>query len=187
MTFFRLPFAGLTMFVAAAGIPAAATVDRAPVVHVSEEQGTYRIDAEFCVAQPAAIVLDVLSDYEAIPRFMPDVKSSRIIERADGRVLVEQEAVARLMMFSKKIHLLLEITQTPNAISFRDRSRISFSDYEGGWRVAEGAGSASIRYQVLARPAFDVPEFVLKRLLKRDATRMIDNLRAEMSARGAKR
>jgi hypothetical protein len=36
---------------------------------------------------------------------------------------------------------------------------------------------------VIARPAFDVPEFILKRLLKRNATRMIENLRTEMVAR----
>jgi ribosome-associated toxin RatA of RatAB toxin-antitoxin module len=187
MTFLRLRLAALAMSVAAAGIPAAAAVDREPMVQVSEERGTYRVAADFCVSQPAAVVLSVLSDYEAIPRFMPEVQSSRIIERADRRVVLEQEAVARLMMFSKRIHLVLEVDQTPNAINFRDRSHRSFSRYEGAWHVVEDADGAAITYQVLARPAFDVPEFILKRLLKRDATRMIENLRAEIATRGARR
>ena len=35
-----------------------------------------------------------------------------------------------------------------------------------------------------ARPAFDVPRFVLVRALRNDSTRMIERLRAEMTARG---
>ena len=38
-----------------------------------------------------------------------------------------------------------------------------------------------ITYELSAKPAFSVPEFVLTRLLRRDATQMIDRLRQEIS------
>jgi hypothetical protein len=48
--------------------------------------------------------------------------------------------------------------------------------------VSEAAGTR-ITYQLVARPAFSVPSFVLTRLLRKDAVQMIDRLRAEITAR----
>src|SRR5688572_28202233 len=64
-------------------------------VDVSEERGTYQVVATFQVAQRAATAMMVLTDYERIPKFMPDVRTSRVLERRRNRVVVEQEAFAR--------------------------------------------------------------------------------------------
>lgn len=155
----------------------------APVVTVRETGGVYSVSARFRVPQPPAIAVAVLTDYENIPRFLPDVTSSVVRERSDSHAIVEQEAVSRLMMFSKKVHLMLEITEDGNTIRFRDGCGRSFEQYEGAWRVtASGAGS-EITYELTAKPDFEVPEFILKRLLKRDSTRTIERLTAEIASR----
>jgi uncharacterized membrane protein len=59
---------------------------------VREERGVYTVVARFPVDQPASAVLAVLTDYEQIPRFMPDVRTSIVRERTTGRAVVEQEA-----------------------------------------------------------------------------------------------
>lgn len=41
-------------------------------------------------------------------------------------------------------------------------------------------------YAVTARPAFDVPGFILKRLLTRDSRQMIQGLRREITAQAAR-
>src|SRR5438128_1748129 len=76
----------------------------APQVTVHESEGMYQVAATFTVPQPAAAAVAVLSDYEGIPRFMPDVRTSRVLERSADLVVIEQEAVAHMMMFSKRIH-----------------------------------------------------------------------------------
>jgi hypothetical protein len=40
-----------------------------------------------------------------------------------------------------------------------------------------------VTYELSAQPSFDVPDFVLKRLLKRDAGQMIQRLKTEICAR----
>jgi carbon monoxide dehydrogenase subunit G len=155
----------------------------APRVTVREERGVYSVSARFVVAEPPAVVLAVLTDYENIPRFLPDVTSSVVRERSESRAVVEQEAVSRMMMFSKKVHLMLDITEEGNAIHFRDRCGRSFQQYEGAWRVTPSRGGSEITYELTAKPGFDVPEFMLKRLLKRDSTRTIERLSAEIAAR----
>ncbi len=175
----------LSMLLALAPAAPAATTGKEPVIVVTEQNGTYNILAEFNVPQSSTAALSVLSDYEAIPKFMPDVQSSHVIERGDKRAVIEQEAQARFMMFSKRIQLVLEVREDADAIRFRDRSGKSFIHYEGAWRVVERDGQSEITYDVQVQPNFDVPEFILKRLLKRDAGRMIDNLRAAIAARAA--
>ncbi len=156
---------------------------REPQVTVREEQGVYSVNARFVVPEAPAVVLTVLTDYEQIPRFMPNVKSSIVRERSADRIIVEQEAEARMMMFSKRVYLRLEVRTNDDTVQFRDGSGRSFTKYEGAWRVAPEAGRTTVHYQLSAVPSFDVPSFVLTRLLKRDARQMIDRLRTEIAAR----
>jgi ribosome-associated toxin RatA of RatAB toxin-antitoxin module len=177
-----LVFSFVASIVSAASGAEASGQANATDVTVREQDGVYHVAATFSVAQSAPVVFDVLTGYEQIPRYMPDVRSSRVIERSDGRAVVEQEAVARVMMFSKRVHLLLDVREEPRVIRFRDRCGRSFDHYEGAWTLtAAGIDRVDVRYELAAKPSFDVPEFLLKRLLKRDAQEMIRRLRDEMA------
>jgi ribosome-associated toxin RatA of RatAB toxin-antitoxin module len=154
-----------------------------PSVTVNEEGGVYSVAATFTVAQAPSFALAALTDYAQIPRFMPEVRSSNVIERPDNRTIVEQEAVARFMMFSKRVHLVLEVHEERGTIRFRDRCGRSFARYEGVWTITERDGTTHVTYELSAKPSFEVPEFLLRRLLKRDASLMIDRLKAEIDAR----
>jgi ribosome-associated toxin RatA of RatAB toxin-antitoxin module len=186
----RQPLIAAAVFVCVSllGAPLAATSDpeSSPNVAVREEGGTYSVAASFEVAQAADVVLGVLSDYEQIPRFMPDMRTSVIRERAPGRLVVEQEAVSQFMMFSKNVHLVLEVIESSDSIRFVDRCGRSFTRYEGAWRVAPKGDGTTVTYELIARPIFDVPRFILKRLLKRDSGQMIARLRSEIAARAAR-
>lgn len=152
-------------------------------VRVHEQRGVYSVVAEFEVPQPPPVVLAVLTDYEQIPRFMPGVETSRVRERDADHTLVEQEAVSRVMMFSKRVHLLLDVTERADGLQFRDRCGRSFVRYEGAWRLSDRNGGTRISYELTAQPSFDVPGFLLKRLLKRDSAQMIGSLRREIGSR----
>jgi ribosome-associated toxin RatA of RatAB toxin-antitoxin module len=160
----------------------------APTVTVREARGVYSVSARFHVPAAPAVALAVLTDYENIPRFLPDVTSSTVRERSGSGAIVEQEAVSRMLMFSKTVHLVLEITHETGTIRFRDRCGRNFETYEGAWRVTEsGTGTGSdITYELTAKPSFAVPEFILKRLLKRDSTRTIERLSGEIAARATR-
>jgi hypothetical protein len=155
--------------------------DLAPEIAVTEEEGVYRVRARFDVPQSPDVALAVLKDYERIPRFMPDMRLSVVRERNGGRVVVEQEAHAKMMMFSRRVHLVLDIQEHDDALRFTDRCGGSFSLYSGQWHVARLAHGTAMSYDLTAKPAFSVPAFVLSRLLKRDATRMIERLRREIA------
>jgi carbon monoxide dehydrogenase subunit G len=186
----RRLFVGITVALAL-GLPVAplnGADDGSPrdLVTVREERGVYVVDARFQVLQKAELVRTVLTDYDQIARFMPGVKRSAVLERTPGRALVEQEAVSHVMMFSKRVHLVLDIAEGANVLTFRDRCARSFVRYEGSWTLSAVDGATAITYQLTAEPSFDVPEFLLKRLLKRDAVVMIERLQKEIAARLAR-
>ena len=179
--FLRALLAGVAIL-SGTSTPIASTRE-APVVSVSERDGTFIVSARFGVQASAAIARDVLTDYANIPRFAPDVRSSVVLERRDGGARVAQEAVSSFLMFSRRIHLVLDVEEGTDVIAFRDTCGRSFERYEGAWKIGSTGAETMLTYELTARPAFSVPGFVLRRLLNRDATVMIDRLRAEIGAR----
>jgi ribosome-associated toxin RatA of RatAB toxin-antitoxin module len=158
-----------------------------PVISVSETGGDYVVNARFVVAESPEVVREVLTDYPAIPRFMPDVRTSRLVHRGERTARVEQEAVSKFMWFSKTIHLVLDVEEGDEVITFRDRCARSFRRYEGSWTIKRDGERTELTYQLAAHPAFSVPGFVLRKLLNRDAVVMVDRLRTEIRARGSAR
>ena len=96
---------------------------------MTETGGVYRVTATFAVTESAQTVMAVLTDYERIPKYMPDMEVSRVIERTPAGAVVEQQATSKFMMFSKRVHLVLEIREDASSIRFRDRCGKSFASY----------------------------------------------------------
>jgi ribosome-associated toxin RatA of RatAB toxin-antitoxin module len=154
---------------------------------VTEAGGVYTVAASFAVSEPPDTVMAVLTDYARIPKFMPDVEVSRVLERTATGAIVEQEALSRFMLFSKRIYLVLDVHESDRMLRFRDRCGRSFTSYEGSWTLGEHDSLTVVDYRLAARPSFEVPGFVLKRLLKRDAADLIDRITAEIASRADRR
>ena len=162
-----------------------AATEHTPALTVHEAHGVYTVSARFVVDQPAAVVLSVLTDYGEIPRFLPDVRTSVVRQRGAGWAVVEQEAGSGLMMFSKRVHLVLDIQEQADAVLFRDRCGRSFARYEGAWRLSQQGAQTVIDYELTAQPRFEVPGWMLKRVVRRDSAEMIGRLQREIATRGA--
>src|SRR5829696_1434483 len=80
-----IAFAGAVMF---------ADPARVQRIGVSEAAGVYSVAASFAVSEPPQTVIAVLTDYDRIPKYMPDVEISRVIERTPTGAVIEQQAVS---------------------------------------------------------------------------------------------
>jgi ribosome-associated toxin RatA of RatAB toxin-antitoxin module len=159
----------------------------APRLEVTETGGIYTVTASFAVTEPPQMVMAVLTDYARIPKFMPGVQVSRVLERTATGAIVEQEAVSKFMLFSKRIHLVLDVREDDRTLRFRDRCGESFASYEGSWTISEHDSLTVVDYRLAASPSFEVPGFVLKRLLKRDAADLMNRITAEITNRADRR
>ena len=174
----------LVVIISAITLADPASVSR---VDVTEAGGVFQVSASFAIHQPADAVMAVLTDYERIPKYMPDMEISRVIARTQGSMVVEQQAVSKFMLFSKRVHLLLDVRQDEGTIRFSDRCGKSFSAYTGSWIVSQHDSLTVVDYHLIAKPTFEVPAFVLKRLLKRDSALLIEQIKAEITGRADQR
>ena len=80
---------------------------------VEAERRGERVDiqARALIAAPVAVVWEVLTDYEHLPRFIPGIAKSVVRSRDGGRLLVEQSGEARFFVFSFPIEVQLEVTE----------------------------------------------------------------------------
>ncbi len=145
---------------------------------------TYEVSGSFTVDASTDIVWGVLTDYEHIPTFVSSMRSSRVREtRADGTLVVEQEAVGGMFFLAKTVRILLEVRRGGDRVQFTDVGRGDFRLYDGSWEVRRALEGVGVTYHLLARPRFPAPSFLMSRAMKRGARALLDQVRAEIVRR----
>jgi hypothetical protein len=76
----------------------------------------FEAEALLELAADARTVWDTITDYDALPRFMPGIRACRVIERTPrardhDHVLVEQRGEFRLLLFAQPITVVLSIEE----------------------------------------------------------------------------
>jgi len=171
--------AGLTAEAAAEG-PGDVTV------RVSRSPAGLQVEGRCVVEAPAAVAWEVLTDYDGIDGFVSSMKESRVAGRGDHHVLVEQVAVGRLFLFSRRFRTTLFVEETPpTRITFEDVSGRDFESYRGEWRIEDAAGRVTIVYQVGAKPSSSVPDFMARGAFRRTVRELISQVRIEIERRAA--
>jgi carbon monoxide dehydrogenase subunit G len=146
-----------------------------------------QLDRELTVAASATAAWAVLTDYDHMADFVPGLVSSTQTRRSGARALVAQEASAQVLLFSRRIHVLLDVREEPcRSLTFEDTARTSFRAYRGSW-VVSPAGIAGIRlaYHVEAEPAFWAPAWAVRRFLGRTADDLLREVSREILRRAA--
>ncbi|MDE2291684.1 MAG: SRPBCC family protein [Elusimicrobia bacterium] len=147
----------------------------------------YAVAGGFLVEGGTRAAWDVLTDYARIPRFVPSMVSSRVTGRAGAALMVEQESVARLFLFHKTVRVLLSVTEEPGRrIEFRDVSHRDFASYAGSWRLEPRGDATYVSYRLDARGRFGAPGFLARSAFRREASRLLSEVRAEIVRRRAK-
>ena len=83
------------------------------VVRVDIAEDVIRIDAEVTIPASAREVWDVLTDFEHTPRFISNVKSSKVLARSGNVVRVAQTGKAGFGPFSFEFKSTREVILTP--------------------------------------------------------------------------
>lgn len=153
---------------------------------VQSGPAAYSARGSFVIAAPVAAAWESITDYDAIPRLAPTVKLNRILNRDGNLAVVEQEVVASVLFFSKRVHLLLEITESPqHGVSFRDVSGIDFKSYVGFWKIEDFSDGLRVSYGLDLERGFSAPDFVARRFFRNQAESVMAAMREEILRRAA--
>ncbi|MBC6435194.1 cyclase, partial [Nostoc sp. HG1] len=75
----------------------------------------------------------VLTDYEALPDFLPNLAKSRLIEHPNGGIRLEQIGSQRLLNFNFSARVVLDLEEYfPKEINFR-MVEGDFKGFSGSW------------------------------------------------------
>jgi hypothetical protein len=127
---------------------------------IKDKDGFFNVEGSFQVQADTAVIWDVLTAYEQIPRFVGNLKKSHI-EQDLGvyHFLLEQEFEGGFLFFTKRVRVVLDVHETwYQSIDFQDIDHKDFALYQGTWQVKPQPGqSQEISYHLKVKPNFSAP------------------------------
>nr|WP_229212312.1 SRPBCC family protein [Duganella sp. HH105] len=145
----------------------------------------YEVDATGTVAAPLPKVWRILTGYERMAEFVPDMESCKVLSRNGNEVIVEQFGVARFLFMTKSIHLIVRATEQP--MSSIDISLISgdMKHYESHWELipVPETGGTKVVYSGKLIPNFYVPGILGAKMIRGDIERMMSAVLARLDRR----
>ena len=169
----RLLLASLLVF----SLPATAQTPKTEVtvkrVDIDGEQ-VFQVEAGGTVKASPASVWKVLTNYESMPDFVPDLEKTKVISRTGNRTILEQSGRARFLFLSREIHLIVQVAEDP--ISAIDISLVTgdMKVYSCRWEMSSTPdGGTRIAYSGRMVPKFYVPGMLGANIIRRDIERMM--------------
>lgn len=131
-----------------------------------------QITAKVQIAQPVEQIWKVLTDYESLADFLPNLAKSRLIEHPNGGIRLEQVGSQRLLNFNFSARVVLDLEEYfPKEINFR-MVEGDFKGFSGSWclepySLGEYVGT-NLCYTIQVWPKLTMPVGIIENRLSKD-------------------
>jgi ribosome-associated toxin RatA of RatAB toxin-antitoxin module len=147
------------------------TVER----HKTDSGNVYEVNARGEVAAAPDAVWRILTDYERMPEFVPDLHTTKVLSRGGDQAVLEQTGTAHLLFFRRGIHLVVQVHEQP--VSQIDVSLVDgdMKVYQCTWRLIPKpeTGGTRVVYSGKMAPKFYVPGMLGSTMIRSDIERMM--------------
>ncbi len=136
-------------------------------------------------------VWSVISDYDRLAEFIPDMRSSRVIRRDGDQLLVEQVGVFGVLFLHRHVEVKLAVAESPPVRIVARAVAGDFREFDGAYEVENlPSGVVRLTYSGRLVPDFPIPPFiggiVVRSVLAKQFTAMVKEIqRRDALARGA--
>jgi ribosome-associated toxin RatA of RatAB toxin-antitoxin module len=158
--------------------PLEVNVKRADV----DDHKVFEVQASGAVLASPATVWKILTTYERMPEFVPDLQSTRVVSRNGNEVIVEQLGTARVLFVKRDIRLVVRVTEQPTSVI--DIALISgdMKQYNCRWELIPmpETGGTRIVYSGRLVPNFYVPGFLGTSMVRSDIEKMMTAVLARL-------
>lgn len=146
-----------------------------------------RIVASVSIPQPIERVWQVITDYEHLADFVPNLTTSRLLSNDEGRIRLEQIGTECFLKFKFCARVVLDMTeQFPHEVGFSMQEG-DFRQFKGSWKLEPSEDNRSTRlcYDLAVKPPRAMPAALIEHHIRQSLT---DNMLAirqrvqEMSA-----
>jgi ribosome-associated toxin RatA of RatAB toxin-antitoxin module len=139
------------------------------------DDNVFEVTATGTVRAAPEAVWKILTDYERMPEFVPDMQKSKVITRAGNLAVVEQYGEARFLFFKRPIFLVVNVSEQP--MTSIDISLVTgdMKIYKCRWEMVPlpETGGTRINYTGTLVPKFYVPGMLGANIIRSDIERMM--------------
>src|SRR5262249_53393184 len=140
------------------------------VLNVEDARGIYKVQGAFTAPVSVEVAWDVLTDYDHIGDFVRSVRTSKVEQRGEGRLLLRQDARGGRFPLQKVMHVRLRVQELHGRrITFIDQLGQDFRLYDGEWNLHPTAAGAAVTYTLEARPTRAMPRQLGRAWIRRAA------------------
>ena len=166
---------GLREAAADEGVAIEQTMERLP-------QGVRRLAVQLRTAIPVSVLWEVLTDYDQLDRFIPNLSTSELVLRDGETVRVLQVGSQQLLGLRFSAQVLLELKEElPDGVLRFRMLKGDFRRFEGSWQMRELPDGSSLLYELTVQGCLGMPIGLIEERLRDDLS---SNLRAvEQEAR----
>jgi ribosome-associated toxin RatA of RatAB toxin-antitoxin module len=154
------------------------------VQKLSERQR--QITAKVQIPHPVEKVWKILTDYEALTEFIPNLAKSSLLEHPNGGIRIEQIGSQRLLNFKFCAHVVLDLEEIfPKLINFQ-MVEGDFKGFSGFWclepySLGEHQGT-NLCYTIQVWPKLTMPISIIENRLSKDLQLNLLAIRQRASA-----
>jgi ribosome-associated toxin RatA of RatAB toxin-antitoxin module len=144
-----------------------------------------RVEATIHLAHPVEAVWQVLSDYDRLSDFIPNLAKSCKIPHPEGGVRIEQVGAQNLRIVTFTARVVLDMAEEyPSAIRF-NMVEGDFKGFSGAWLLQRipglGGEGTLLTYTLDVWPKATIPVIAIEQRLKKDLPQNLHAIRDRLS------
>jgi ribosome-associated toxin RatA of RatAB toxin-antitoxin module len=131
-------------------------------------------------------VWTVLTDYDQLSSFIPNLQTSRLLWRRANVVGLEQEGAQSFMGLRFKARVQLELTEhlQERRLSFV-MTKGDFRRFEGAWQIGQNAAGTTLLYELTVQGCVGMPIGLIEQRLREDLAANLRAVQQEAQRRAA--
>lgn len=164
-------------------IAASAGALAAPVVQVERNGEVYKVNVQLFVPSERLIVWRVLTDYENLFRFVPGLRSSRIVSPPGEPMLLEQKGESALLFVKVATETVSRIKEVPMQTIQFELVGGTLRSMRGEWSIDAHDHAISVSYHAEIVPGFALPPLIGSAVMSRNVKAMVEGVTREINRR----
>jgi ribosome-associated toxin RatA of RatAB toxin-antitoxin module len=173
------------LFLGLSGVSPVSVAEPNLRVNADSDWGVVTIQADMLVPADAKTAWQVLTDYDNLAHFVPEMESSRVISKPGQPKRVEQQGKSGILSFLVPEYIVLQMDEKPvEHIRFRAIAG-SVSSMRGEWRIVGTGNPVRVLYNARIIPLLPLPPLLGTSMIENDVESKMSAVRTEMVRRAA--
>jgi carbon monoxide dehydrogenase subunit G len=170
---------------AASCLPCSAAPAHEIAIEIAREGEFVSVRASAELKASPHIAWEVLTDYDHLAEFIPDLRSSRVVQRGPEGVLVEQKGEFGFLFFRQSIEVTMAVSEQPPRRILARAVAGDMKDMQGSYELQASEAGLRLVYSGRFVPGFFVPPLIGMPLVRRSLERRFRAMVEEIERRDA--